>query len=984
MMCRFAILRCLPLLAVLLPLQVIALTNNLALTPQMGWNDWNSYGCGISESAVTNSANTIVADGLKAAGYQFVNIDDGWAATRNAYGVIQAYSIPGKFPDGIAWLANYVHAQGLKLGVYTDHGTNTCSSCIETSLNPVGEQPGSYDYEYVDAFTYASWGVDYLKNDSCNLPANDVPMNDYFRMADGLMKSGQPILDSLCPNAAHYEYWSPDEGNSWRTTGDIRSTFASMISKIDQNSRSAYLAGPGRWNDPDMLEIGNGEFAANYVAAQTHFTMWCVMAAPLIMGNVLSTMSAQTLAILTNAEAIAVDQDPAGEAGERVGGIVDTAEVWSKPLGYDFTTRAVALLNRQTNTSAVITCNWTNLAFQPGRTATVRDLWAHENLGTFTNSFTATIPAYGSMLLKIVGTPIPPPPPGTNYLTTLQPVYAYSGWGTMVNNQSIGGNPLTLNGVVYTNGIGTHAIGGNEYILGGVGSHFHAVVGVDDEVGANNGSVIFQVIADGRRIYESGIMTGGAPAQTIDLDLTGVRRLVLGVTDTGNDLDANRNDDDHSDWADALVIVTNSTPQAPEMPTGLAAIPGNAITLTWSNTLAALTYNVKRSTVSGSGYTNIANVPVTTFTDTNVVNGTAYYYVVSAVSSFGEGSNSLAVAATPCSSPAVPAGVTAAGSNVQVVVSWNASAGATGYNVSRFTGNTPPVVLATGLTATNFTDINLVSGTIYYYLVAATNACSQSAFATFVPAIVAPVAPTGLTAAAGDDDVVLNWNVTAGASGYNIKRSTTNGGPYLVISSNLTVASYADFYVLDGTKYYYVVSALNAGGESANSAPASATPATPRTACWTNTVTSAPQNWNVNANWTNVATFPNSSGELTVIKANLSAPQTINLNQAITIGSLQIGAANGAASYTLAANGGSLTFSDTNTVVLTQSPFQQRRRDRRAGHAQHQFDRHQRFDESADTGGHTLQFRRRLDAGQRRACRWRRHHERQPRLRQRG
>ncbi|HEU5396648.1 MAG TPA: NPCBM/NEW2 domain-containing protein, partial [Verrucomicrobiae bacterium] len=568
-----------------------ALTNDIALTPQMGWNDWNSYGCGISQAAVTNTAGVIAANGMKAAGYRFINIDDGWASSRDANGVIQAY--PTKFPDGIQWLADYVHARGLKLGIYTDHGTNTCSSCISGATPP--KQPGSFDHEYIDAFTYASWDVDYLKNDSCNLPVGDIPHDDYFRMADGLRQAGQPIFVSLCPNAAHYEYWSPDVGNSWRTTGDIHNTFASMISKIDQNSKSAYLAGPGRWNDPDMLEIGNGEFVTNLVGAQTHFTMWCIMAAPLIAGNNVTTMSAATLAILTNDEAIAVDQDPAGEQGEFVGGLRDSAEVWSKPLGYDFTTRAVALLNRSASTPATITCYWTNLAFQAGTTATVRDLWTHQDLGTFTDSFTATVPAYGSRLLKIIGTPVAPPSPGTNYLTMLQPLYAYCGWGAMTNNRSIGGNPLTLDGVVYTNGIGTHAIGGNEYNLGGVVSRLHATVGVDDEVGAN-GSVIFQVIADGRKIYDSGILTGGGPSKTVDLDLTGVRRLTIGVTDTGNDVSGNRNSNDHSDWADAYVVVTNPVPQVPETPAGLTARAGNSIALDWNDTLAALTYNVKRAT----------------------------------------------------------------------------------------------------------------------------------------------------------------------------------------------------------------------------------------------------------------------------------------------------------------------------------------------------------------------------------------------------
>src|SRR5581483_7532859 len=404
-----------------------ALTNNLALTPPMGWNDWNSFGCGISETAVTNNAGIIASTGLRAAGYQYVDIDDGWASSRDSNGVIQAYSISGKFPHGIPWLSDYVHSLGLKLGVYTDDGTNTCSSCITGATPP--KDPGSFNYEYVDAFTYATYGADYLKDDNCNAFGESGQVV-YGRMADGLMKSGRPIVFCLCGgeagNAKTYQSWSPNVGNYWRSTGDIKSTFASMISHIDPNSTSAFAAGPGRWNDPNMLEIGNGEFASNLTAAQTHFTMWCIMAAPLVMGNNLTSMSAGTLQILTNAEAIAVDQDPAGEQGVKVFDS-GSSEVFSKPLGYDFTTRAVALLNRDTNNSAVITCNFTNLAFQPNTTATVRDLWTHTDLGTFTNSFTATITNYGSMLLKIVGTPVSAPSSvGTNYLSDLPAIYAYS------------------------------------------------------------------------------------------------------------------------------------------------------------------------------------------------------------------------------------------------------------------------------------------------------------------------------------------------------------------------------------------------------------------------------------------------------------------------------------------------------------------------------------------------------------------------------
>jgi autotransporter-associated beta strand protein len=544
------------------------------------------------------------------------------------------------------------------------------------------------------------------------------------------------------------------------------------------------------------------------------------MAAPLIAGNNLTTMSAGTLAILTNSEVIAVDQDPAGEQGIFVGGIKDSAEVWSKPLGYDFTTRAVALLNRQTNTSASITCYFTNLAFQPGTTAMVRDLWGHTNLGTFTNSFTANVPAYGSMLLKVVGSPISAPAPGTNYLSDMQPIYAYTGWGTIVPNKSIGGNTITLAGVPYVKGIGVNSRSGIEYNLGGACTRFQASVGIDDEEGAN-GSVIFEVFADGGLIYTSPALTGSSATQTINLDVTGVRRLTLGVDD---DNDGNSND--HADWANALVITTN-TPQVPERVTGVVASPGSQILLNWNTTLAGITYNVKRATTSGGPYTTIANVPITTLTDSNVVVGTTYYYVISAVSSIGEGSNSVEISATSCEVPLPPANIVTTSTNSAVILTWNPSAGATGYSISRFTANTPPVVIAGNLAATTYTDSNAVPGQIYFYLVSAANACNQSA-----PA------------------------------------------PYVAGQSQLQVV----------------------------------TPTPP--VYWTNIITSTPQNWNVNANWTNTTVFPNGAGSNAVVNANIAAPQTINLNIPVTIGSLSIGDTDGSASYTIAANGGSLTLNN--------------------------------------------------------------------------
>ena len=906
-------------LLALLPLPTLALTNNLALTPPMGWNDWNSYGCGISEFIVTNNAGVMAANGMKAAGYQYVDVDDGWASSRDFNGVIQAYSISSKFPDGIPWLRDYVHGLGLKLGIYTDHGTNTCSSCISGETPP--KDPGSYGYEYVDAMTYGSWRVDYLKEDNCNVPASANAQVDYGKMSAGLMLSGQPILFCLCggngtSGSKAYQSWSPSTGNYWRTTGDIGSTFASMISHIDPNSTTAFAAGPGRWNDPDMLEIGNGEFKTNLVGAQTHFSMWCEMAAPLIAGDNIVSMSAQSLAILTNSEAIAVDQDPAGEQGVLVGGVKDSAEVWSKPLGYDFTTRAVALLNRSTTTPAIITCNFTNLAFQPGTTATVSDLWGHTNVGTFTNSFTATVPPYATMLLKIVGTPIAPPAAGTNYLSDTQPIYAYTGSGTIVPDKSIGGNTITLGGIQYSHGIGVNSYSGVEYNLGGVCSRFQATIGIDDEVG-NNGTVIFQVFADGTKIYDSGVITGSSASRAIDLDVTGVRRLTLGV---GSDDDGTSND--HADWANALVIVTNTTPQVPETPADLVASPGNPVTLSWNNTLAALTYNIKRAVQSGGPYIAITNVPINTFTDSNVISGTTYYYVISAVSSIGESSNSAEASVTTCNVPLPPTNVTTAASSPSVTISWNASAGATSYSVYSFGPGTPPVLLQSGITATSYTDISVagMGAVTNYYYVAAANACNQSGWYGFAAAVTPPATPTGLDAVAGNGTASLSWNATLGASGYNVMRSKTNGGPYTLVAGDVVGPSYLDAALTNGVTYYYVVTAINVGGQSLNSAQASVTPVQPVTAYWTNSITASAQSWNANANWTNVSSFPNSGGDAVIINAGLSAPQTINLNQAIAVGSMQIGDANGIASYTIAANGGSLTFGGTGTLILTQLP----------------------------------------------------------------
>jgi alpha-galactosidase len=681
------------------------LTNGLALTPPMGWNSWNHFACNIDESIIKSEADAMATNGMKAAGYQFINIDDCWQTNRDSNGVIVADPI--RFPDGIKALADYVHSKGLKLGIYSDHGIGTCQG-----------KPGSYGYEYLDALTYAAWGVDYLKYDNCGVPPNDNTNADDAKMANALMASGRPIVFSLCDWT--FLSWMPDDGNLWRTTGDIQDTFSSFVANLAGDSPMAVMAGPGHWNDPDMLEVGNGGMTTTQ--DQSQFSMWCMLAAPLITGNDLSSLSPQTLAILTNPEVIAVDQDPAGEQGIQVAG-TSLRQVWCKPLGTDFNTKAVALFNL-TSIASSMTVNWTNLGLQAG-VATVRDLWGRADLGAFTNSFTTNVPADGTVVLKVVGTAPALPVVGTNYLTDLQLAYVYTGSGTITANKSIGGSVITLNGVGYTNGIGVNSYSGLEYRLGGLASRFQADIGVDDEVGTN-GSVVFQVFADGLKVYDSGIMTGGAPHQTIDLDVTGVNRLTLGVNDA-DDGTAN----DHADWAGARLLVSNTVPAVPLPPVGLAAISGQPIQLMWQAAPGAFAYNIYRSTATNGAFTNVASVVLPNYPDSNVTDGVTYYYAVSAVGKGGESAASAVASATGCMPPAAPTGLTATLNGGQAILDWNPAPGATSYTVARATSGAPYTAIATGLETTTYTDTNRNGGVIYYYAVAAANSCSQSGWSPY-------------------------------------------------------------------------------------------------------------------------------------------------------------------------------------------------------------------------------------------------------------
>ncbi|MBP5335540.1 MAG: glycoside hydrolase family 27 protein [Bacteroidales bacterium] len=313
----------------------------LADTPQMGWNSWNCFMTEINEDLIKATADAMVELGLVDAGYIYLNLDDGWHGDRDELGFITCD--PVKFPSGIKALADYIHSKGMKLGIYSDAGDFTCAG-----------YSGSRGHEYQDAITYASWGVDYLKYDWC-ATQNANPKGSYILMRNALAKAGRPILFSMCEWGSNKPWeWAQDVGHSWRTTGDIGPAFLpvpitynaqgrpnwrpqSIIDIINQNEPLRKYAGPGHWNDPDMLEVGNNITVNGVYYEMTdsedraHFTMWCMMAAPLILGNDLTKITPEALATITNKEMIAIDQDPLGVQGLRLIN-TETLQYWFKPL----------------------------------------------------------------------------------------------------------------------------------------------------------------------------------------------------------------------------------------------------------------------------------------------------------------------------------------------------------------------------------------------------------------------------------------------------------------------------------------------------------------------------------------------------------------------------------------------------------------------------------------------------------------------------
>jgi alpha-galactosidase len=371
-------------------------SSNLALIPPMGWNSWNKFACNVSEDMIRSMADAIVKSGMKDAGYEYVNVDDCWQVSRDAQGNIVAD--PQRFPHGMKAVGDYIHSLGLKFGVYSDAGSKTCAG-----------RAGGLGHEYQDALQYAAWGVDYLKYDWCNTTTQDAKAS-YANMRAALDAAGRPIVLSICEwGTAKPWLWGKEAGgNLWRTTGDIQDRWQGkrewkpgdccsygVLDIVDAEAGLYGYAGPGHWNDPDMLEVGNGGMTdAEY---RSHFSLWAMLAAPLIAGNDLRSMRPEIHDILTNKEVIAVDQDPLGREGERVEKNGDM-EVWSKMLKDG--SRAVLLLNRS-NAEHEISANWESLGYPSHLSAEVRDLWQHKDLGRFTAKFSMQVPSHGVVMVTV-------------------------------------------------------------------------------------------------------------------------------------------------------------------------------------------------------------------------------------------------------------------------------------------------------------------------------------------------------------------------------------------------------------------------------------------------------------------------------------------------------------------------------------------------------------------------------------------------------
>jgi alpha-galactosidase len=375
-------------LVVAFPCSLLAQTD-LAPTPPMGWNSWNKFQTKITEQLIHEVADAMIANGMRDAGYIYVNLDDGWSMKeRDENGALVGDT--KRFPSGMKALGDYLHDHGFKFGIYNCAGTKTCAG-----------YPGGKDHEEQDAKTYASWGVDYLKYDWCNTEGMQAPAA-YKKMSDALRASGRPMVFSICEWGGSKPWtWAEGVGQLWRTTGDIAPCYDckgkynnGWKTLLDKQVGLEKYAGPGHWNDPDMLEVGNGSMTLP--ESRAHFSLWCVLAAPLMAGNDVRHMKDEVHDILTNREAVAIDQDPLGKQGFRVLQ-EEGKEIWARELsGGNW---AVCVLNSGPET-AKLDVDWSKLDFLKGK-YNVRDVWGKQDVGDTGTPYAADIESHGAALLKL-------------------------------------------------------------------------------------------------------------------------------------------------------------------------------------------------------------------------------------------------------------------------------------------------------------------------------------------------------------------------------------------------------------------------------------------------------------------------------------------------------------------------------------------------------------------------------------------------------
>jgi len=544
--------------------------STMAQTPTMGWNPWNAFRTEVTEAKIMGVANALISTGLTEAGYHYINLDDGWWLKRRSDGRIEIRTnvFPSAaLPDGETSFRPFVdrlHGMGLKVGIYSDSGRNTCAQVYDRKSPNLPEgtvaerEVGSLDYQAQDMqLIFGEWGFDFIKVDACGLtnygPQDAHVQDGSYRATGPYIFSKQPertdaakveslyaslknhiqavrpegdyILSICLWGQADVNEWGRQYGNSWRTSPDIRPRWDAMLRNFDSAAPLALYAGPGHWNDPDMLEFGNGEFDASHLTeARAHMSMWAVIAAPLILGSDVTQWPQSLIDIAGNRDVIAINQDAAGHQGVTLMKTADT-QVVAKTLSDG--SKAVALINR-TNAPLSLSVPLARLNLDDGHDLRVRDVWTQTDLTPVREILTAELAAHETALYRVSGTPLLK---NGVYLSEI-PAHIHvavdgrkgqrlpAGWIAAQVNVSSSGAPLGLGGQVFEDGLGVLANSRLEIRLDKAFSRFQTSAGA---VGATSHPVTYRLYGDGRLLAEQ-TTTG---LTTFDTEVTGVSVLEL-------------------------------------------------------------------------------------------------------------------------------------------------------------------------------------------------------------------------------------------------------------------------------------------------------------------------------------------------------------------------------------------------------------------------------------------------------------------------